>query len=209
MCLPWDSLPLTLDSKRLQVKLDSSKVVIRTSIDCCCNCQPFYSLSLSIIFQSTLALGGDFRFLGKQLFASICITLWGFSSTLLLLWLVNKITPLRMTREDELLGADYAEHNIRPRPAVRDVAAAASSSSSTAATEETSQISQRSAAARFSQSDEKTVGAFRIHFTDDTTPSSSTRANSSSPSSSGGERLRGATSSVRNNPAYQHDDEFS
>lgn len=137
--------------------------------------------------------------------------MWGFSTTFLLLWLVNKITPLRMTREDELLGADYSEHNIRPPAAVRDVASPSSSASALSRSVEDSQISQRSA--RFTQSDDGSKmtsgGAFRIHFTDDTTPSTLTAGSlpATTTTGGGGERLR--TTPVRNNPAYQHDDEFS
>lgn len=50
--------------------------------------------------------------LGVQALTVVCITFWGIFSTFLLLWLVNKITPLRMSIEDEILGADFAEHNI-------------------------------------------------------------------------------------------------
>lgn len=50
--------------------------------------------------------------LGVQALAVVCITFWGICSTFLLLWLVNKITPLRMSMEDEILGADLTEHNI-------------------------------------------------------------------------------------------------
>lgn len=52
--------------------------------------------------------------LSVQALAVICIIFWGICSTFLLLWLVNKITPLRMNVEDEILGADYTEHNIMP-----------------------------------------------------------------------------------------------
>jgi hypothetical protein len=56
--------------------------------------------------------------LGVQALAAVCITFWGFFSTFLLLWFVNKVTPLRMSVEDEILGADYAEHNISSRYAL-------------------------------------------------------------------------------------------
>lgn len=58
--------------------------------------------------------GGGFYLLGVQALAVISITVWGIFSTFLLLWLVNKVTPLRMSVEDEILGADYTEHNISP-----------------------------------------------------------------------------------------------
>lgn len=78
-----------------------------------------------------------------------------------------------------------------------------SSSSSTATVaptrSEDSKISQRSS--RFTQSDDSkaTVGAFSIHFTDGSTPSTMAASNS--------ERFRVVP--ARNNPAYQHDDDFS
>lgn len=52
--------------------------------------------------------------LSVQALTVVCITCWGIFSTFLLLWFVNKITPLRMTIEDEILGADFTEHNIMP-----------------------------------------------------------------------------------------------
>lgn len=54
--------------------------------------------------------------MGVQALAVVCITFWGIFSTFLLLWFVNKLTPLRMSIEDEILGADYSEHNIHPPP---------------------------------------------------------------------------------------------
>lgn len=64
--------------------------------------------------QKKTISGGGFYFLGVQALAVITITFWGIFSTFLLLWLVNKVTPLRMSVEDEILGADYSEHNISP-----------------------------------------------------------------------------------------------
>lgn len=104
-----------------------------------------------------------------------------------------------MTPEDELLGADYSEHNIRPRTVRGDVVSSSSTATVAATRSEDSQISQRSS--RFTQSDDSkaTVGAFSIHFTDGSTPSTTVASNS--------ERFRVVP--ARNNPAYQHDDDFS
>lgn len=135
--------------------------------------------------------GGGFYLLGVQCLTAICITFWGISITFLLLWLVNKITPLRMTPEDELLGADYTEHNIWSS-AIAELIPKPTSLTTTERRSEETRISQRSS--RFIQNNEdKTVGggAFKINFTDDT------RVNSSS------------KTPARNNPAFQLDDEFS
>ncbi|XP_070492309.1 putative ammonium transporter 3 [Chironomus tepperi] len=64
--------------------------------------------------RSGLLKGGGMYLLSVQALAVVCIIFWGIFSTFLLLWLVNKITPLRMNVEDEILGADYSEHNIMP-----------------------------------------------------------------------------------------------
>lgn len=78
---------------------------------------------LLLLLLRLFILGGGIYFLAVQGLAVICITFWGLFSTFLLLWLVNKITPLRMKIEDEILGADYTEHNIMPSPTaiVRDI----------------------------------------------------------------------------------------
>lgn len=104
--------------------------------------------------------GGGWYLLGVQALAVVCIAFWAISSTFLLLWLVNRITPLRMDPKDELLGADYSEHNILPSPRAAEQAA---NSSSTVRCEE-SQISQRS---RFPQSDDKMSGAYKTYFNDE------------------------------------------
>jgi hypothetical protein len=100
---------------------------------------------------------------GVQSLAVVCIVFWGVSSTFLLLWLVNKITPLRMTAKDEILGADYTEHNIQPRPAAVEVTANSNSSSN--GRNEESQISQRSR--NVQSEDDKTVGIYKTYFTDE------------------------------------------
>lgn len=63
-------------------------------------------------FLSYFFSGGGFYLLGVQALTAVCIIFWGICSTFILLWLVNKITPLRMSIEDEILGADFTEHNI-------------------------------------------------------------------------------------------------
>lgn len=93
--------------------------------------------------------------LAVQALAVICILFWGVCSTFLLLWLVNKVTPLRMEPKDELLGADVTEHNIKPPPAAADAI--------TRITE--SQISQRSRPTP--PHDDRMAGLYRTYFSDE------------------------------------------
>lgn len=66
--------------------------------------------------RAGLFMGGGWYLLGVQTLAAVCLTIWGMVSTCLLLFLVDKITPIRMSEEHELLGADISEHNVRPIP---------------------------------------------------------------------------------------------
>lgn len=121
--------------------------------------------------------------LGVQALAVICIVFWGVSSTFLLLWLVNKVTPLRMDPKDEILGADYTEHNIMPSSSPVAVEAITDSSSTVRNAE--IQISQRSRSAQ-SETD-KMPGLYKTYFSDELA----------------GDRSK---AQARENPAYQHDD---
>jgi Ammonium Transporter Family len=124
--------------------------------------------------------GGGWYLFGVQSLTVICIVFWGVSSTFLLLWLVNKITPLRMEPKDEILGADYTEHNIKQWPRAVEVTA---NSSSNGRSEE-SQISQRVQAVQ--SADDKMEGIYKTYFTDESTA----------------DRLQAP---ARVNLAYQHD----
>lgn len=50
--------------------------------------------------------------LGVQTLSALCLLTWGMLSTFIILWGINKITPIRMDPHEELLGADLCEHNI-------------------------------------------------------------------------------------------------
>lgn len=63
--------------------------------------------------RSGLFKGGDWYLLAIQTLSAFCLTSWGIGSTLLLLYFVNKIVPIRMDANEELLGADLMEHRIR------------------------------------------------------------------------------------------------
>ncbi|XP_043474075.1 putative ammonium transporter 3 [Leptopilina heterotoma] len=57
--------------------------------------------------------GGGWYLLGIQSLTVLCLATWSFITSLLLLWIVNKIIPIRMSVHEELLGADLVEHHIR------------------------------------------------------------------------------------------------
>lgn len=76
-----------------------------------------------------LVHGGGFYLLGVQLLACVCCSIWASSVTFILIYvsqsilescfyisipwqLIDKIIPFRMTEHEELIGADYMEHNI-------------------------------------------------------------------------------------------------
>jgi len=54
--------------------------------------------------------GGGFAFLGKQLVAIIIAAAWGFIFTLLMLRLINKFVPVKVSRMDEKRGLDISFH---------------------------------------------------------------------------------------------------
>uniref|UniRef100_A0A8D8GPY1 Ammonium transporter n=4 Tax=Culex pipiens TaxID=7175 RepID=A0A8D8GPY1_CULPI len=62
--------------------------------------------------RTGLFKGGGWDLLGIQALSVVCLSVWGFCATYLLLWIINKFLPIRMTPEDELLGGDVVEHNL-------------------------------------------------------------------------------------------------
>lgn len=64
--------------------------------------------------HSGLLISGDWYLFGVQSLAAFALTLWGIVSTFILLFIVDKIIPLRMGEHEEALGADFAEHNMQP-----------------------------------------------------------------------------------------------
>ena len=56
--------------------------------------------------------GGPWRFLGVQMLVVVSVAAWAGFSTFLELLFVDKLLGLRMSVEDELLGADEVEHGI-------------------------------------------------------------------------------------------------
>jgi len=53
---------------------------------------------------------GNPHFLGVQTAAVLLASVWAFAFTYVMLWLINKVTPVRVTKREEELGLDEAEH---------------------------------------------------------------------------------------------------
>ncbi|CRL04219.1 CLUMA_CG017324, isoform A [Clunio marinus] len=62
--------------------------------------------------RTGLFKGGGWELFGIQCLAALCLLTWGVLSTFILLWVINKIVPIRMDPNEELLGADLMEHRI-------------------------------------------------------------------------------------------------
>lgn len=54
--------------------------------------------------------GGGWYMLSVQAFSCTCLFFWGLIVTYPILWIVNKITPIRLSPEDEIIGCDIIEH---------------------------------------------------------------------------------------------------
>ncbi|XP_045508309.1 putative ammonium transporter 2 [Colias croceus] len=63
--------------------------------------------------RSGLFKGGGWYLLGVQTLTALCLMLWGALVTMALLWLIDRVLPIRMDPYDELLGADLTEHRVR------------------------------------------------------------------------------------------------
>lgn len=48
--------------------------------------------------------------LAVQTFSVTCLFFWGLIATLPIIWLVDKMTPIRLSAEDEIKGCDIVEH---------------------------------------------------------------------------------------------------
>ncbi|WP_036225774.1 ammonium transporter [Mesoaciditoga lauensis] len=53
---------------------------------------------------------GNAAFFGKEMAAVAGASLYAFAFTFFMLWLINKITPVRVSEEEEEMGLDEAEH---------------------------------------------------------------------------------------------------
>ncbi len=55
-------------------------------------------------------LAGNYWFFIKQLVAVVISSVWAFGFTYLMLWFINKITPVRVTEAHEVIGLDESLH---------------------------------------------------------------------------------------------------
>ncbi|RZC33607.1 ammonium transporter 3 [Asbolus verrucosus] len=63
--------------------------------------------------RSGVIKGGGWYLLGVQSLACVCLVAWGVTSSVILLWGINKIVTIRMEVHAELLGADLTEHSVK------------------------------------------------------------------------------------------------
>ncbi|XP_060076769.1 putative ammonium transporter 3 [Ylistrum balloti] len=65
--------------------------------------------------RSGLVHGGGFYLLGVQTLAAVVLTIWAALCTLILLVPIKLTIGIRLSPQEELLGADYVEHNIKQK----------------------------------------------------------------------------------------------
>lgn len=58
-----------------------------------------------------LFLGGNGFQLFLQAISVVALAIWAGCATLVIIWLVDHIMPIRMSPEEEKVGADFSEHN--------------------------------------------------------------------------------------------------
>ncbi|EXX92551.1 ammonium transporter, partial [Paenibacillus darwinianus] len=59
-----------------------------------------------------LFYGGGWSLLGVQALGLAVVSVWGFVLTAGFLWLIKRITPVRVSRDEELVGLDVAIHGV-------------------------------------------------------------------------------------------------
>ncbi|XP_076253943.1 putative ammonium transporter 2 isoform X1 [Rhynchophorus ferrugineus] len=62
--------------------------------------------------RNGLTKGGGWYLLGVQTLTALCLVSWGITSTIVLLWFIDEVIPIRMDVHEELLGADITEHLV-------------------------------------------------------------------------------------------------
>lgn len=72
-------------------------------------CEPTEKFTSS----SGLVKGGSWKFLGVQILAILCCSAWAAITTFLLLYVIDKTIGIRMSEEEEEVGADYYVHDIK------------------------------------------------------------------------------------------------
>ena len=125
---PWEAL--LIGAIGAMLACPTSALLERLKIDDPVSCVPTHGLAgiwgllavglfaekdiLERTFSNEFGLfkGGPWKFVGVQLLMSVVMAAWAGLTTLLELLLVDRLLGLRMSVEDELLGADKVEHGI-------------------------------------------------------------------------------------------------
>lgn len=55
-------------------------------------------------------INGHWYQLTVQIISATCLTLWAGGACYVMMYLIDKIMPIRLTPEDEIAGCDYTEH---------------------------------------------------------------------------------------------------
>lgn len=61
---------------------------------------------------SGLFYGGGWNLLGVQALGLVLIAVWGFALTWGALWLIKRFTPVRVSKDEELIGLDVGIHGV-------------------------------------------------------------------------------------------------
>ncbi|MBW7458446.1 ammonium transporter, partial [Paenibacillus sepulcri] len=59
-----------------------------------------------------LFYGGGWHLLGVQALGLVIISLWGFALTWGSLWLIKRVMPVRVSKDEELIGLDVGIHGV-------------------------------------------------------------------------------------------------
>lgn len=59
-----------------------------------------------------LFYGGGWSLLGVQALGLAVVSVWGFALTVGFLWLIKRITPVRVSKDEELVGLDVGIHGV-------------------------------------------------------------------------------------------------
>lgn len=59
-----------------------------------------------------LFYGGGWSLLGVQALGLVTVSVWGFALTWGVLWLIRKIMPVRVSKDEELIGLDVGIHGV-------------------------------------------------------------------------------------------------
>ena len=59
-----------------------------------------------------LFYGGGWQLLGIQALGLAVVSVWGFAMTWGFLWLIKRVTPVRVSRDEELVGLDVGIHGV-------------------------------------------------------------------------------------------------